>query len=188
MLRMLKTNPRRNPSLRWTEQIPTARSLKGLKFEHTDALLIPQITITHPRLGSVPAGTGLFQGYVEGGMFKPRGGAPLEEYYADFHILLPYEVAANPNNIQNLKTARVGFSPSRMGGDPRVSALGVKALVGRMYKVGDREIAQEYMRAEANLVMIGDGSEFATLEEAKAWIQSKVDVLSRLTLERPSGY
>ena len=185
MLRMLKTNPRRNPSLRWTEQMPPARSPKGLKFEHTDALLIPQITITHPRLGSVPAGTGLFQGYIEGGMFKPRGGAPLEEYYADFHIFLPYEVAANPNNIENLKTARVGFSPSRMGRYPGRSD---NVFIGRMYKVGDREIAQEYMRAEGNLFMIGDESEFATLEEAKAWIQSKVDVLSRLTLERPSGY
>lgn len=110
------------------------------------------------------------------------------EYLARFNILLPYEVAANPNNAQRLETARVGFSRSIMSVDPDFLHLTAERGLGEMYRVGDGEIAEEYSRAERNLVVIDDGSEFATLEEAKAWIQSKVDTLSRLTLERPSGF
>lgn len=187
MLRLPRLNPRRNPAVRWSESFSTSRDWRGITRENTDVMRIPQITITHPRLGSGPAGTGLFQAYVESEEVRRRQGARVD-YLAHFNVLLPYEVAANPVNFQKLETTHVGFSRFILREHP--TDLNYKAQRGlaEMSDVGDGKIADEYRSVEPNLVMFDDGSEFATLEEAKAWIQSKVDTLSRLTLERPSGH
>lgn len=184
MLRMLKTNPRRNPAVRWSESFSTSSDWRGITRENSDVLRIPQLTITHPRLGSGPAGTGLFQAFVESEEVRRRAGSRVV-YFAHFNLLLPYEVAVNRVNFQKLHEADVGWYGGAL---PAVLSEKARHGLAEMSDVGDGEIADEYRSVEPNLVMIDDGSEFATLEEAKAWIQSKVDTLSRLTLERPSGY
>lgn len=173
-----RMNPRANPALNWADGTTANDALFGIKVERTDALRIPQLKLRDLRPGreSGTASTGLAQGFVQVGQ---EGGSTRFRGY--FILVLPFDVATNRGNSQKFKQAGFRFNTHPY----ELHARGQHGLY-MMSSSGQSGAASQYSRTERdNLAGLEDDAEFSTLAEAKAWVQSKVDALSNITLVRP---
>lgn len=194
MLRFPKVNPRprRNPQLTWHQGGRPPKDY--ISIEHTGALKIPRITSEHFPGVSDPPETGLFVGEVKGYKRRARRGKPAGvEFAASLTLFLPASAAGLESNWPSLIQAQVGFEP--MPYDYLWSMLSERErlwdeehYVSVMTpRYGAEHVAEmlKYLRpSQRELVQIGNQEGFDTAEEARAWVQGKVDLLSRLPLKR----
>lgn len=197
MLRFPKVNPRprRNPQLTWHQGGRPPKTY--ISIEHTGALKIPRITSENYPGVPDPPETGLFLGEVKGYKRRARRDKPAGvEFAASLTLFLPASAAGWEANWPSLIQAQVGFEPVpydylwRMLSDrERLGGLDEVRYASNMTpRYGAEHVAEmlKYLRPfQREVVMIGNQKGgFDTAGEARAWVQDKVDILSRMDLKR----